>query len=264
MHTVTTKYQPTEVLQIIRANYIQQQQFDDIVLKDQELTFETTISDWRDICDLVDTSELWKYLNYYFHLAADQETWMTILEPDDEKALVDLCNFIANNAEKETIRPIKLFGNNCETAAIFKSLKIRLENRGIDVSDFRPSSQLEPLVKKYKSVLIEEINQLAPTVLPPIDFKTNWVYKWGLRLLLTFLFVTFFLAWKESNWAWATGGICLIGYSMTWLGARLAPKQASFKDIYTVADLVRKIDRKNLVLSNNNQLRSSAFRRNYR
>jgi hypothetical protein len=177
MQTVATKYHPDEILQIIRANYKQQQQYDDIVLKDQELTFETTILDWRDICDLVGTSELWKYINYYFHLEVDKETWMNILEPEDEKTLGYFCNFIAIRAEKEIIRPINLFGNNCVTAAIFKSLKGRLKKRSIDVSGIRPSSQLEPLVKKYKGGLIEEINQLDPEVLPPIDFKTNWVYK---------------------------------------------------------------------------------------
>jgi len=242
METAYTKYHPTEILQIIHANYKQQQQYDDIVLKDQEFTFDTTISDWRDICDLLDTNELWKYLNYYFRLDLDRESWMSALEPEDTKSLGDLCNFISSHADKEIIRPIKLFGSNCETAAIFKSLITKLKDRGVDISDIRPSSQLEPLIKKYKSVLIEEINQIDPTVLPPVNYKTNWVYKWGLRTFMTLLFVTFFLAYKESKWAWLTGGISFVGYIMTWIGARLKPKQASFADLHTVADLVRRIN----------------------
>jgi len=246
MIRTSTKYQPEEILQIIQANYIQQQQVDDIVFKGQEFAFETTISDWRDICDLVDTSQLWKYLDDYFHLRADRDIWMTVLEPEDKKTLGDLCNLVADRAEKEIIGSVKLFGNDCKTAAIFKSLRRRLEDRGIDVSNFRPSSPLEPLVMKYGSVLVEEVNQLDPTVLPPIDYKTNWVYKWGLRLLLTFIFVGIFLAYRNSNWAWLAGGICLIGYGMIWLGAWLNPKQASFENIRTVADLVRKIDQQKL------------------
>jgi hypothetical protein len=242
METAYTKYNPTVILQIIHANYRQQQQYDDIVLKDQEFTFDTTIADWRNICDLVDTSELWKYLNYYFRLDLDRESWMTILEPEDKKTLGDLCNFISSHADKEIIRPTKLFGSNCETAAMFKSLIAKLKDRGVDIFDIRPSSQLEPLVKKYKSVLIEEINQIDPTVLPPVNYKTNWVYKWGLRTFMTLLFVSFFLAYKESKWAWLTGGISLVGYIMTWIGAGLKPKQASFTDIHTVADLVRRIN----------------------
>ncbi len=37
-HTVTEKHQPSEILQIIRANYIQQQQFDDIALLKDKTT----------------------------------------------------------------------------------------------------------------------------------------------------------------------------------------------------------------------------------
>ena len=242
METAYTKYHPTEILQIIHANYRQQQQYDDIALKDHEFTFETTIADWQDVCDLVETTQLWKYLNYYFRLDLDKELWMGTLEPEDTKTLGDLCNFIASHADKEIIKPIKLFGGNCETAAIFKSLTAKLKDRGIDISDIRPSSQLEPLVKKYSSVLIEEINLIAPTALPPVNYKTNWVYKWGLRTFMILLFVTFFLAYKESKWAWMTAGISLVGYGMTWIGSRLKPKQASFTDIQTVADLVRRIN----------------------
>lgn len=236
------KYHPTEILEIIQANYRQQQQVDTVVLKGQEFTFETTIFDWRDVCDLVDTRELWKYLNFYFRIDVDRETWMTILEPEDKKTLGDLCSFLANVAQKDIIKPVKLFGNNCGTAAVFKSLLERLKNRGIDVSGIRPSSQLEPLVKRYGGILIEEINQLDPVALPPMDFKTNWVYKWGLRSFMSFIFFTIVLIYIESNWAWLTVAICLIGYGMTWLGARMKPKQASFKDIYTIADLVRRMD----------------------
>ena len=241
MKKTYTKYHPREVLQIVNANYRQQQQYDEIVLKNQELTFETTITDWRDICDLVTTHEFWIYLNYYFRLNLDKELWMTVLEPEATKTLGDLCNFISSHADKEIITPINLFGSNCETAAIFKSLIAKLKDRGVDISDIRPSSQLEPLVKKYKSILIEEINQIDPTVLPPVNYKSNWVYKWGLRTFFIMLFVTFFLAYKESIWAWCSGGICLVGYIMTWIGAKLNPEQASFTGIHTVADLVRRI-----------------------
>jgi len=79
--------------------------------------------------------------------------------------------------------------------------------------------------------------------LPPVNYKTNWVYKWGLRIFMTLPFVTFFLAYKESKWAWLTGAICLVGYIMIRIGARLNPEQASFTDIHTVADLVQRINK---------------------
>jgi hypothetical protein len=237
-----TKYHPNEILAIIKANYRQQQQYDDVVLKNQELTFNTNILEWRDICDLVDTTELWKYLNFYFRLAIDREVWLTQLEPEDEKTLGDLCHFISSHADKDIIQPIKLLGNKCESAAVFKTFSAKLKDRGIDVTELRPSSKLEPLVQKYRSVLIEEINLLHPNVLPPIDYKTNSIYKWGLRLFITFLFVTLFLAYKDTYWAWWTGTVSLTGYIMIWIGAKLNAKQASFNGIDTVADLIRRIN----------------------
>jgi hypothetical protein len=236
-----TRYQPIEILQIIQANYKQQQQYDSIVIINQELNFDTTILEWREICDLVDTTALWKYLNYYFRLTLDWESWVNVLEPEYERTLGDLSNFIATYAEKEIIEPIKLFGSNCETAAIFKSLTAKLKDRGIEIIDIKPSSKLEPLLKKYRFVLIEEINQLAPSVLTPINYKSNWIYKWGLRIFFTFFILSFYLGYKESMWTWLTVGFFLIGYIMTWIGARLNPKQECFTDIQTVADLIRKI-----------------------
>lgn len=242
MEIAFTKYQPTEILQIIKANYRQQQQYDDVALKNQELTFDTTILDWRDICDLVDTTELWKYLNFYFRLKINREGWLTCLQPEHINTLGELCTFISTHADKDIIRPIKLFGSKCESAAIFKTFTSKLKDRGVDVSEVRPSSKLEPLVQKYKNVIIEEINLLDPNVLPPIDYKTNWIYKWGLRLFMIFLLITFFLAYKEPHWGWWTAAISLTGYAMTWIGARLNAKQAKFEGIETVADLVRRIN----------------------
>lgn len=225
---------------------MQQQQYDGSALKNQNLTFETTIFDWRDICDLVETNELWKYLNYYFHLQASRETWKEILEPEDQRTLGDLCRFVSDMVEREVIEPIKIMGNYCGTAAIFKSLKRRLADRGLDVTDIRPSSRLEPLIKKYRHILIEEVNLLAPTVLSPIGFKRNWASRWGFRLLLTSILLAGYLAYRKSGWAWAAAGSCLISYGVLRLGAWLNPRQSSIKNIATVADLVRKIEQQKL------------------
>ena len=246
-----TRYQPIEILQIIQSNYKQQQQYDPIVIKNKDLSFDTTILEWREICDLVDTTALWKYLNYYFRLTLDWELWVNILEPEYERTLGELSNFIATYAKKEIIEPIKLFGSNCETAAIFKSLTAKLKDRGIDIIDIKPSSKLEPLLKKYGGLLIEEINQLAPSVLTPINYKSNWISKWGLQIVFLFLILSFYLGYKESMWTWLTGGFFLIGYMMTWIGAKLNPKQACFTDIQTVAALIRKIHLSHKEFQNN-------------
>ncbi len=241
MSNSVLRYQPIEILEIIKANYRQQQQYDDVVLKNYELSFDTTILEWRDICDLVDTTELSKYLNFYFRVTINQKIWMTHLEPEHAKTLGDLCHFISSHAHKAIIQPIKLLGNTCETAAIFKTFSDKLRDRGMDVKSLRPSSKFETLVHKYRNVIIEEINLLHPNVLPRMVYKTNWVYKWGLRLFCIFILTTFFLLFIQSRWAWGTGAVSLVGYLMTGVGANLKAKQASFEGIDTIADLIRLI-----------------------
>ncbi|MBS1553819.1 MAG: hypothetical protein JSU09_02735 [Bacteroidetes bacterium] len=89
--------------------------------------------------------------------------------------------------------------------------------------------------------MIDEINLIDPTVLPPMNYQTNWVYKWGLRFFMLSLFVMIYLIYNESKWSWLAGGICLVGYIMIWAGSKLKPKQANFKGLDTFADLVRRI-----------------------
>jgi len=240
MEIVTQNYTPAGILQIIQANYRQQAQYDIAVQKGYDLTFKTRICEWIDVCDLVPPDELWKYLDDYFRLNQDRNSWMNVLEPEEEKTLEDLCIFIARHAGHDIITSIRLLGADCKTAAIFKTFTKRLKDRGIDTSDIRPSSKLENLVHEYGASFIEEINLLAPAVLPALTYRANRIYKWGLFLFPIFLFVTCILG-NKTKWAWFTGLISIVGYAMTWIGSGLKARQANFQGIITLADLVRKI-----------------------
>lgn len=61
--TESQKYAPGEVLKVIQANYLQQQEYDLSIHRGEQLVFETMIVDWMDACDLVGPHELWKDLN---------------------------------------------------------------------------------------------------------------------------------------------------------------------------------------------------------
>jgi hypothetical protein len=235
------RYQPGEILQIIQANYRQQQQFDPIALKNCDLTFTTTILGWRDICDLVDADQLWQHLNFYFRLDVEKKVWMTVLEPENSKTLKDLCDFIAGHANKPIITPINLFGRDCLSASIFRTIKERLQQRGIDTTGIRPSSMLEPLWQKWGSTFAEEVNLISPNVLPPIDYKANWIHRWGLNLTIIFTFLTCAFLYKESQWGWLMGGLLLTACIMIRIGTKYKPQRAVFQGINTFADLVRKI-----------------------
>ena len=72
---VLNRYRPDEILAIFQASYLQQQVLDPEVDPGEELTFDTTIAEWIDICDLVEPRKLGKYFNYFFELNISLEIW---------------------------------------------------------------------------------------------------------------------------------------------------------------------------------------------
>ncbi len=62
------KYSPHEILQILNDFYNCQAVFDPEVDPGEHLTFETTILDWRAICDLIEPKKLAKSYSDLFNL----------------------------------------------------------------------------------------------------------------------------------------------------------------------------------------------------
>lgn len=234
-------YTSEEILEVFRANYRQQQQFDPEVVLGEELNFDTSVEEWRDICDLLESYKLANYFNYFFELDISQESWLSILLPEDERTLRDVCSFISQNAIKPLIKPLKLFGSDCKTAAIFKHLMYKFTQKGIDIKTIMPSSPLEPFAKKHLGVLIEEVNKLSPSALPPVEYKANVFYRIG-----TSLFVIGFLAMIISIWVsnliWLIVFLFSLGILLCWVGSKFNPTRTAFKELDTFRSLVNRIE----------------------
>lgn len=235
------RYTPDEVLAIFKANYLQQQQFDPEVELGENLNFSTTIAEWRNICDLQEPFKLSDYFNYFFELDFPQDKWLSILLPEKLKTLGDVCGFISENATKPLIRPVKLFGSDCQTAAIFKHLMNRFALKGIDTKKIKPSSPLEPFAKNNLGLLTVETNKISPFTLPPVEYKANIFYRVG-----TSLFVIGFLTMIASIWLsnliWIIVLLFSSGILLCWIGSKFNPTKASFKGLDTFRDLINRID----------------------
>jgi hypothetical protein len=241
MKIVNINYRTEDIFDLLCANYRQQEKFDPVFLKGHALSLETTIFEWREIGDLMNTDVLWKYLNEYFRLDKSKAEWMNILEPEDEKTLTDLCFFIACYAHKDVVNPIKLFGMECQKASLFRNLTYRLKERGINTSEIKPSSRMENLFKKHGAVITEEINLINPNVLPAIEYKNNWFYRAG-PILIILSSLSLLLGLINSSFAWYALIALIVSIGLTWVGALFGPGKARFPEIDTVADLIRKMD----------------------
>jgi hypothetical protein len=235
------RYISEEVLRIFQANYLQQQQFDPEVELGEELTFETTIEEWRNICDLLKPHELSGYFNYFFELNIPVDKWLLILQPQETKCLEDLCKFISENAVKPLIKPVKLFGTDCQSAATFKHLISKFESKGIEVKDIQPSSLVEPFAMKNLGILIEEVNKINPSTLPPVEYKSNFFYNTAGNLFLLGFILLIVSIWV-SNLVWPIVISFSSGVIFSWIGSKFKPSKTSFAGITTFRDLVEKIE----------------------
>lgn len=84
-----------------------------------ELSFDTTIEEWRDACDLLDWRSLAKAYNQFWNIECSQEQWKAVLVPENEKRLGDVCQLIARHATRPVIRPVSLLGCTCSKAGPF-------------------------------------------------------------------------------------------------------------------------------------------------
>ena len=234
-------YHPQNILEIFQANYIQQQLLDADVLKNQELNFDTSIESWRDICNLIDTDKLYIYLNQSFNIAVEYTEWMEVLHPEEEKTIGDVCKFISSRKQKTLFSPIKLFGQPCHTASIYRYFVQRLQSRGVNTKDVKPSSTLENLFSKHGVLIIEEINLLDPKVLPTINYTPNLVYKWSSYCLIASIILTIITALLGSNIALFTFAFSILSYISLYISSYLAPKRANFNNLETLADAIRKV-----------------------
>ena len=242
---VLNRYRPDEILAIFQASYLQQQVLDPEVDPGEELTFDTTIAEWIDICDLVEPRKLGKYFNYFFELNISLEIWSSVLLPRNSKSLKEVCDFIAQNAIKPEIKPVRLFGSNCESAATFKYLIQRFKENGIEIKDIKPSTLLEPFAKDNLGILIEEVNKVNPLALPQVVYKSNYLYHWG-GIFFALAFLLMIISIWISNLIWVWLSLFSIGMLFCWIGSKYKPRQVSFHEITTFRDLITKIQKKNI------------------
>lgn len=195
------KYSKDDILQILISSYNFQTEFDPVVIKGMELNSKTTIFEWRDICDLIEPKMLAKVYHEYFNLKTPITELEDIFIDEDKSTLSDFCEYISKHAEKQKIELIRLLGQNCQTASIFRTLKQNLKEKGVDISQLKPSTEINPFFLKYGGLLVDEVNRIAPGTMSEFEFKANKLSRIGQNLILIGFFVGIGIWWIWSfNW----------------------------------------------------------------
>lgn len=140
-----------------------------------ELSFASTIDDWREANDLLSWRPLSEFLNKEFQITVALEEWETVLTPSSIRTLEDVCNLIVKHSLHKDIHPIKLLGQECLSSAVFRTLVKYLAQRHVDVSEITPSTPLSPYFEKYFSEMVEQTTIISngKKVLDQFETKLN-------------------------------------------------------------------------------------------
>jgi hypothetical protein len=248
MTPATTTHHPTPefVLSALIDSHRQQCGYDDLADPEAELSFATTVQEWRDACDLVDWRPLGEAMNWIWGLTCSDEQWRDVLEPGTERTLADVCGFLSKAARVEDVGSVTILGRECKAAAAFYAIRSILGRAGADVRDISPSTPIGEYARLHLGEFLVEISRLAPGALPRVKVS-HPVYDLlvagtGVGMLVGVLSMLFLKWYPElvamTSCSFAVGAVC---YALTAVAAKRPPRKVQFGDVRTFRDLARTI-----------------------
>lgn len=242
---------PEYVLDMIRDSHRQQSQFDPEADPDVELTFESSIAEWRSACDLVDWRSLGRALNEEFGLDFPDDPWRAALEPARKRTLRGVCELIASGALRPSIEPVEILGATCLPAGVFLAIRSLLSQAGADVKSIAPSTPLHEYTRLYPGVFLGPVSRLAPNALPDVRVRTPLydlsIFGCGFGLLLAAT-GSILSAWGPifvfaAPLMMAAGAILfLASWIGSWIvGRYIPPASVEFGNLRTFRDMVKQI-----------------------
>lgn len=204
---------PEDLLAIFRDQYRFQLEYDPEAEPDYEIEFGLTVRDWTNACDSIRPSELGPALGKEFGIKATWDDWRQVLEPEKERTLRDVCDFISTRGGRiATAESFPIFGCECGTAGAFIAIRSMLKEHGVDVAGLRPSSSVNEFIKNnnWHGALMNIMCHLAPGVLPDavqrkengiLDHVASYVFLGGMLLILAS-----FLVWAGNSLSVYFGG----------------------------------------------------------
>ncbi len=230
---------PEYVLAVFRDEHRQDCSIEYDAEPQLELTFETTIAEWRLWCDLGEWRQLGRALDAEWKLGLPEAAWRDVLEPARSRTLRDVCSFIAQRAFMPSIEPVNILSSKCLTAGAFLAIRSTLQESGVNVDTVAPSTPLGPYARRHPGVFIGPIARLAPSALPDVKISRP-LYEfsfWGFLFGLVVVFAGSFIGPIVTG-----GGVVLAGFSWIgcWISVRfLLPSRVTIGDLQTFGDLAR-------------------------
>lgn len=229
---------PEYILAVLRDMHRQQCQYDPEADPGAVLSFDTTVAEWRDACDLLEWRELGRAYNQLWDISCSDDDWRAVLEPAGQRRLADVCQLIAARAARPAIRPSRLLGSECASAGAFLTIRSQLHEAGAPAGEIAPSTPLAPYTRRFAEVFLGPVSRLAPGALPLVQIRTP-VYDaaiWGMLAAIVCLLVG---TCSGVPLLTVAGAVLFAAcYAFTWYAARrLLPASVEFGELRTFRDL---------------------------
>jgi acyl carrier protein len=246
-HILKTPAAPEYVLNAFKDLYRHECEVNPEFVDGFELTFESTIKEWRYAYDLdmLTVKELGLALNKVFDIEFSKKKWKSLLEPWSKRTVGQLCSEIAKYTYQEKIRPLNILGKSCQKGGIFLALKSKLAQAGANVNELAPFSELAGYTRRYPQVFVDFSSKLFPNTIPPAKVSISfWNRLFIGSVLVGFLFmVAGYILHKYS----ITVGelfivvgafIFCVFYILQLCTLKIPPSSVKFGELKTFRDLV--------------------------
>ena len=235
------KYTTTNLIYILQEDYKQRAVLDEEV-EDFVITADTLLIDWRENCNLLEWEKLSLYFNRCFDINIPWQVWKERVFPENEKTLKDLGILISIYAEKPECKPVRLLGQECLSAGIFRMLMSRLASRGVIITGISPSVEIGEWLMTNAGDLMQEMCLIAPGILPQVKINENKLVRYGPSVIGIGIIVLIF-SWLMSVSFLAFSGfmIALSGFIMLQVGGRMEPASVEFEGIKNFRDIIERI-----------------------
>lgn len=220
----------------------QRLEFGNALNEKEILSFDTTVSDWRAVCDLQGWQQLGEALNKFFSTTFSKDEWRAVMKPEKQKTLRDICVLVASRASLPKVGELKVFGKPCKTASAFFALRSYLRLAGLDVAQLRPSTKLDSCLRLHTQAVIEVIAKLAPGKMPLMKTKFNLGHRlsgWACLVGLLTLVTGGILERQE----WTVTGCLVLAFAFIAITvfSNLSPAVVRLEGLETFGDLSRLI-----------------------
>jgi hypothetical protein len=180
-------------------------------------------------------------LNAIFQIDLPRTAWREVLVPARTKTLGGVCDLIARHASVPSIEPVIVLGDHSLSAGAFLVIRRILADRGVDVSELRPSSALRLYLPKYLDVLFAELVRAAPCRVPcpAIDAPVHDAIGLAGFVSGAVVAASQCLGLGAALTAWATAASILLFLAKLICCETIKPREIRLGDARTFADLAR-------------------------